>query len=139
LFDLDGFKQINDQHGHQTGDQVLQRFGTVAQTHLPPGSALGRIGGEEFAAVFVNPRVEAAVDMAEQIRTKFADFARIVEGRRVNATVSVGVAEWPEHGADLEQLLRAADSSLYEAKAAGRNTTAHAGRLDRQRFRILCR
>ncbi len=119
--DLDHFKAVNDGYGHATGDRTLQIFGEAAQKALRPNDALGRIGGEEFAAVLPGSGAEAAVAMAERIRRAFAMAATFVDGQPVNATVSAGTAATDQPEVPLDALMQEADAALYRAKFAGRN------------------
>ena len=120
-FDLDRFKAINDTHGHATGDQVLQVFADVLRRLAREKDMASRLGGEEFALVLADCDVEVALAVARRIRAAFQDDGRFVDGKTVNATVSVGVAACTEHGDSFEDLLARADEALYRAKSLGRN------------------
>lgn len=121
LVDLDHFKSINDRFGHALGDRVLEIFAEVAKRNLRANDLVGRLGGEEFAAVIYDTGRETAVGVAERIREAFAQAAIDVEGRPVGATVSIGLAHCPDPQLDLPELLAQADQALYHAKASGRN------------------
>jgi diguanylate cyclase (GGDEF)-like protein len=135
LFDLDHFKQINDAHGHFVGDQVLQSFATIALEGLRPGDLLGRLGGEEFAALLPDVSPQGAFAVAERVRAAVAVRCAGIAGRPVAATVSVGVAA-AELPLSLGPLLEAADAALYRAKASGRNRVKTA-RLGEPREAVL--
>jgi diguanylate cyclase (GGDEF)-like protein len=120
-FDLDRFKAINDTFGHAIGDAALLTFATVLSAALRPACIVARIGGEEFVAVMPGVGEEAAVAIANRIRNAFRKQAEFVEGRRTNATVSVGVATTGGRACEVAELLASADSALYRAKNAGRN------------------
>lgn len=123
FFDLDHFKTINDTFGHETGDDVLKLFAATAHRCLPRCSIVARMGGEEFAAVLTGEQSVAA-ELAEKVRTRFADRAAVVEGQNICATVSVGVASdsgVQGDSSDLGALFRRADAALYAAKRLGRN------------------
>ena len=123
LLDLDRFKQVNDTYGHRAGDLVLQRFAECARKNLRAGDIVGRIGGEEFAAVFPGVAADAAALLVERLRAAFAGDATWMDGTRIEATVSGGIAEYRplRDPADLDQLFHRADRALYAAKAGGRN------------------
>lgn len=119
LVDVDLFKQINDRHGHATGDDVLRAIASAIEASLPPGSHAGRIGGDEFA-VAVPVGESIATDIASEIlvRVEALQFARIP---RLHCSVSIGIAEPVNDDSTLRAWLEAADRALYRAKAAGRN------------------
>jgi diguanylate cyclase (GGDEF)-like protein len=121
VFDLDHFKKINDTYGHRLGDRVLQRFATTMADNLPTGSILGRLGGEEFAAILPGADLETSVLTAELIRTAFQTSAAVIDGVAVRCTVSVGAASHDDIDCDLPGLFHRADGALYSAKNAGRN------------------
>jgi diguanylate cyclase (GGDEF)-like protein len=119
IFDIDHFKTINDRFGHAAGDEVLILFATVVINTLRISDLSGRIGGEEFAAL-LPCSLEEAVVAAERVRGAFAASGIVIESGPVDTTVSVGVAGGPA-GTQLEVLLAAADTALYQAKRSGRN------------------
>lgn len=124
LMDLDGFKIVNDCHGHPAGDRLLIAFARVAHDYLPPTSLVCRIGGEEFAALLPGADLERAHAVADEIRALFAHVTLESPAGPLNATVSVGVAAmWAEPMADEEisELLSRADICLYAAKRSGRD------------------
>jgi diguanylate cyclase (GGDEF)-like protein len=118
LCDLDHFKRVNDQFGHETGDEVLKRFGALLRSHARAGDLAVRFGGEEFCLVL--PRVNEAGAMVAAERLRLAT-PKAMDDLVPGLTVSIGVAtSGPEQGA-ASVLLAAADAALYQAKAAGRN------------------
>ncbi|HVV41156.1 MAG TPA: GGDEF domain-containing protein [Nitrobacter sp.] len=119
IFDIDHFKSINDRFGHAVGDDVLKLFAAVVTNALRITDLSGRIGGEEFAAL-LPCSIEEAVVAAERVREAFAASGIAVEDAPVDTTVSIGVAGGPP-GTELEVLLAAADTALYQAKRGGRN------------------
>jgi len=121
LLDLDHFKSINDRFGHAIGDRVLRVFADTARENLRSTDLIGRMGGEEFAAVLDNVGPVKAAALAERIRTAFADAAAEIDGRPVAATVSIGLAIGQMQALDLTALLAQADQALYLAKSRGRN------------------
>jgi diguanylate cyclase (GGDEF)-like protein len=119
IFDIDHFKSINDRFGHAAGDEILKLFAIVVTSALRMTDLSGRIGGEEFAALLPCP-IEEAVSAAERVREAFAASGIAVDDAPVDTTVSIGVAGGPP-GTELEVLLAAADTALYQAKRGGRN------------------
>jgi diguanylate cyclase (GGDEF)-like protein len=119
IFDIDHFKSINDRFGHAAGDEILKLFAIVVTNTLRATDLTGRIGGEEFAAL-LPCSIEEAVGAAERVREAFAASGIAVEDAPVETTVSIGVAGGPP-GTELEVLLEAADTALYQAKRCGRN------------------
>jgi diguanylate cyclase (GGDEF)-like protein len=121
LIDLDHFKSINDRFGHAIGDRVLQIFAETASSNVKKNDLVGRLGGEEFAAVLYDVDRERALIMAERIRSAFAAEAVEVDGRPVMATVSIGMVFNEDSTFDVSALLAQADQALYHAKERGRN------------------
>ena len=128
LIDLDHFKSINDRFGHAVGDRVLQIFARTAQENIKAPDLIGRLGGEEFAAVLYDVGPDRATARADLIRTSFAEAADEVDGYPVGATLSVGVAFTRTTDLDLPELLIQADGALYDAKEHGRNRVEIASR-----------
>jgi diguanylate cyclase (GGDEF)-like protein len=121
LLDLDNFKSINDRFGHAIGDRVLEIFADVASGCVRRVDLVGRLGGEEFAALLRDTTRERALIVAEQIRACFAEVTRDIDGRPVVATVSIGIAVSHDAVLDLSALLAQAEHALYRAKDGGRN------------------
>jgi diguanylate cyclase (GGDEF)-like protein len=119
IFDIDHFKGINDRFGHPAGDEILKLFSTVVVGSLRVNDLSGRIGGEEFAALLACSLAEGVV-IAERVREAFEGSNIVCEEGPVDTTVSIGVAGGPA-GTELEVLLAAADTALYQAKRGGRN------------------
>jgi len=117
LIDLDHFKSINDRFGHALGDRALEIFADAARQSMRSSDLLGRLGGEEFAAVLSDTSRDKAV--AERIRESFAKVAQDVDGRPVCATVSIGLVHCQEAALDVPELLTQADQALYFAKEHG--------------------
>jgi diguanylate cyclase (GGDEF)-like protein len=127
IFDIDHFKGINDRFGHPAGDEMLKLFSTVVVSNLRISDLSGRIGGEEFAALLACP-LEEGVIVAERVREAFEASNIVCEEGPVDTTVSIGVAGGPA-GTELEVLLAAADTALYQAKRSGRNRVEAAEEL----------
>lgn len=120
MMDLDFFKQINDRYGHAAGDQVLKDFARSAAVALRSTDSLGRLGGEEFAALLPETDIKGALTLAERIRQDvkaltFTDYPGLT------VTVSIGVTQIQPDDADGDRVLLRADKALYRAKNAGRD------------------
>jgi diguanylate cyclase (GGDEF)-like protein len=120
LFDLDGFKAINDTYGHGPGDQVLRLFGEAAIKTLRTSDLIGRLGGEEFGALLPGASIGAAYVAADRIRVAFAAGCRKMGEAAIVATVSAGIAQ-AHTNSTLDSLIQAADLALYRAKMQGRD------------------
>jgi diguanylate cyclase (GGDEF)-like protein len=127
IFDIDHFKSINDRFGHPAGDEILKLFSTIVINTLRISDLSGRIGGEEFAAL-LPCSLEEGVLAAERVREAFEASGIAVDEGPVDTTVSIGVAGGPA-GTELEVLLAAADTALYQAKRSGRNRVEAAEEL----------
>jgi diguanylate cyclase (GGDEF)-like protein len=125
MVDVDRFKHVNDTFGHSAGDRVLAEVSARIQAALHPDDVVGRIGGEEIAAVSIVPRTEA-VALADGLRRAVADREVDVSGRTLRMTVSVGVACLTSRDRGLVELLDRADEALYAAKKSGRNRVVEA-------------
>lgn len=124
LFDLDLFKRINDNHGHHTGDHVLQAFADILRKYSSDTITIGRYGGEEFLAILPQCDIDHATVLAEQIRLACHDVLLYdSDGNEVRFTTSIGITQIKE-GENAEQLLQRVDEGLYRAKAAGRDFVA---------------
>jgi diguanylate cyclase (GGDEF)-like protein len=130
MLDIDHFKSINDTYGHGAGDQVLSRLAASMRRSLRDDDVLGRLGGEEFAVFLSNCTPENATIIAERVRSVFATtIVDLYDGRRVTATVSIGLAVAEVAPASIEPLMLDADKALYAAKSAGRNRVVQAASL----------
>jgi diguanylate cyclase (GGDEF)-like protein len=118
IADLDHFKQVNDRHGHLTGDDVLAAVARDISQSVRPYDVACRIGGEEFAVILPRTSATEARDVAERIRTLvgLTDHGDLPE-----VTISLGVATFPDDGTTIRTLVSRADDAMYAAKDAGRN------------------
>lgn len=123
FFDIDHFKNINDEHGHEVGDQALSSISDLLLQHLREADSLCRWGGEEFLLLMPHTDLQQASGMAEKLRSLLAS-TPISE--KVCITASFGVAQW-QTGQDLDEILQHADQRLYRAKALGRNRVEAGG------------
>jgi two-component system chemotaxis response regulator CheY len=120
--DLDRFKNINDDYGHDAGDAVLQRFGEIIKNHTRASDICGRMGGDEFLMVITHvehDKIEAAVD---RLRAQLAEHKFTFGGEQVSLTASFGVSGFHgKHAPEFSALVREADEAMYAAKRAGGN------------------
>lgn len=123
LCDIDYFKKINDNYGHQFGDQVLKSVAGAMAKAIRKEDLAARYGGEEFALVLENSDKHGALLMAERIRNDIAALKFSFEGRKVGVTISLGIAAFPEDGHEKAQIIELSDQALYKAKKQGRNQT----------------
>lgn len=121
MFDLDWFKDLNDRHGHETGDWVLRRAAEACRAACRKGDLVGRLGGEEFAMLLPDIGREGALRVAEACRAAVVAVGGERDDLRMQPSASFGVALAPSSGYDLTRLLSHADRALYRAKHDGRN------------------
>ncbi|HEY3681754.1 MAG TPA: GGDEF domain-containing protein [Streptosporangiaceae bacterium] len=121
IADVDHFKRVNDTHGHLVGDQVLIGVAGTLRTQVRESDLVGRFGGEEFVVLLPRTDAAEAMHIAERLRTRVASLSLPGDDTAVRVTISIGVALLGEHGADLVELLAAADLGLYRAKETGRD------------------
>ncbi|MBI5032144.1 MAG: diguanylate cyclase [Chloroflexi bacterium] len=122
MLDLDHFKHINDTFGHEAGDLLLRELGRALRDNVRKSDIVCRYGGEEFVLVLPDSRLEDGRKHLEKIRTQVKELpVRYGEQLLGTVTVSIGVAQSPEHGLTADDLLRAADEAMYAAKQAGRD------------------
>lgn len=121
LIDLDHFKSVNDEYGHQAGDIVLMEMANLTNTMLRAGDLLGRIGGEEFAIFLTETNLQEANVMASRLREDIEKHAFIFEENTIHITISMGVIQYHPPTGTVSDLLKRADILLYQAKENGRN------------------
>ena len=121
MLDLDHFKQFNDRHGHEAGNELLRRLGGAVGSLVRDADVAARYGGEEFA-VLIRGDESQGYELAERLRRAVETVTVDVRGgEKVCATISVGIATYPAGAADEAELIESADAALYESKRRGRN------------------
>lgn len=121
LLDIDDFKLINDTYGHQQGDQVLQHIADSGKAVLRRGDVFGRIGGEEFAAVFPGCEAEVAEQIAERLQREIQRLSFSHGQERFGVTISQGLTSLRDEDLSLDSLFARADAAMYQAKRLGKN------------------
>ncbi|WP_140920513.1 GGDEF domain-containing protein [Limnobaculum xujianqingii] len=126
MMDIDSFKSINDQYGHDMGDKVLIELVHMLKGQIRSGDIIGRLGGDEFGLLFPNITVQEAVGRAKNICQQVDNYQFISsDGQHVPVTISIGVAMFlPGNSLTAEQIYKTADQQLYRAKQAGKNQVA---------------
>lgn len=121
VLDIDDFKRINDNHGHEVGDQVLKHLAACLQASMQADDFVARSGGEEFVIIFGERNSELPLIATEAIRRTIAESPFVVGENALPVTVSIGVAQKRATSSSFESLLRKADRALYQAKSNGKN------------------
>lgn len=121
MLDIDHFKHVNDQYGHEVGDEILKRLADLITSTIRISDWAVRYGGEEFLLVLLGSTVEDAFGRVENIREQVMQISCLDLGMDKGITVSLGIAEFPRQGHDWQKIVKLADEALYQAKAAGRN------------------
>jgi diguanylate cyclase (GGDEF)-like protein len=134
MIDIDHFKNLNDAFGHHMGDSILKSFAEQLMEQTRVEDIICRYGGEEFLVLLPNIPARGAHEIAERWRQVFQETHAFHDENHTNVTVSCGVAEFPVDGHTAEDLVAAADKSLYQAKALGRNRSSHTGMEKPDRF-----
>jgi len=121
FMDLDKFKRINDTYGHQFGDQVLKRTSEIIKGNVRNIDIVSRYGGEEFCVILINANKDGSINTAERIRKEMEDNIFIINNKKENVTISIGMAEFPIDSNNKNDLIKYADNMMYNAKESGRN------------------
>jgi diguanylate cyclase (GGDEF)-like protein/PAS domain S-box-containing protein len=119
--DIDNLKTINDRYGHNNGDRLLKEFGSIIQNTSRKTDIAARIGGDEFILLASESNSDQASIAARRILAAANTRKIDIKGEQVGISVSIGIAEYPAHGATIEEILNKADKSMYEAKKNGKN------------------
>jgi len=121
MVDSDNLKQVNDSHGHDAGNRLLRQVANAVQAELRATDVPARYGGDEFIVLLPETPPKGAMDVAERIRGAIAARPLALNGQQITASVSIGIACYPEDGRTLDALAARADRALYQAKQEGRN------------------
>lgn len=136
FFDLDRFKYINDTSGHQAGDALLKMVASMLAQTIRADDITGRLGGDEFAIILPEINAGGAIEVAKKVLDQLGQAQLTINNRTHKISASIGIALFPEHGANIHDLLAAADLAMYQAKAMGRNAWYLFSDKDRSRERI---
>ncbi len=120
MVDLDGFKQINDTHGHQAGDQMLRETAAFLRSSIRDIDYAGRYGGDEFLLILPNTDTDGARQIATRLLDLAEDATIVIDGQRFPIQISAGIATTPEDGFTRQEILAVADTRMYESKSARR-------------------
>ena len=123
MIDSDSLKQVNDNYGHETGNRLLRLTVECIQGQLRQTDLIARYGGDEFVVLLPETPVSGAVGVADRIRRSMESALLPTREGTVTATVSIGIAGYPNHGADFESVLEKADQAMYASKTGGKNRT----------------
>ena len=121
MIDADNLKTVNDRHGHEAGNRLLRHVAKCVQGELRYTDVLARYGGDEFIVLLPETPAKGALDVAERVRSAVAGMPLDVGADRVDCTVSIGLACYPEDGRNIDAITARADRAMYEAKQKGRN------------------
>lgn len=127
MVDCDNLKQVNDKHGHEAGNLLLRSIAEGFRETLRGGDYAARYGGDEFAALLPDTPSDQALLVAERLRTGLSSASFCYRGETFVTSVSIGVACFPQHGRNADELLHAADNAMYVSKSEGRNRITSAG------------
>jgi diguanylate cyclase (GGDEF)-like protein/PAS domain S-box-containing protein len=123
FIDIDGFKKVNDKHGHDTGDKVLKMVANTLQSNIRPFDIIGRWGGEEFIGIFVNTSSEQLASIGEKLRTLIEGSILFIASEIIKVTVSIGATIAKEED-DTDSIIKRSDELMYRSKALGKNKTS---------------
>ena len=121
MIDIDNFKETNDIYGHHGGDEVLRRLARFLRDHTRASDVACRFAGDEFVILLPDTPAETACQRADALRSAFLSEKTIYSDMKIHSTISIGVAQYPVHGATSRELLTAVDNAMYDAKAMGKN------------------
>ena len=121
MLDADNLKPINDTYGHAAGGSLIKLMGKILWNNLRSADIIARYGGDEFVVLLHEVKSDRAASAGERIREAVENTPLVVSGKNVFATVSIGVASYPEHGTVIQEVINNADKALYKSKKKGKN------------------
>jgi len=121
MVDLDGLKAINDNYGHAQGDEFLRALGKIIINSTRASDIAARWGGDEFMLLTPETDSRAAMRIGERVRAQVEEYGVELKGNRIGMSISVGIASYPDHAAEVTELLGKVDSAMYNAKRGGKN------------------
>ncbi len=131
IMDIDHFKEINDNFGHQTGDYLLEEYGKAIRSATRKSDYSSRLGGDEILMAFQNMTIEEAEIKAGKLRQKLQTITIKKDENLISTSVSIGIATYPINGTSVNELISWADKALYAAKDKGRNQVVLASSVSR--------
>lgn len=138
VFDIDFFKKVNDTHGHQCGDLILQNVAARIASSIRKTDCIARYGGEEFCCLLPETELKAAFILAERFRREIEEMVSSYDGQSIRVTISLGVTELDGRTNSSRQLFHKADEALYHAKNTGRNRVASLSQLPSENITCEC-
>ena len=121
MIDIDFFKKVNDTYGHQAGSFLLAEMGQLIPAHLRDLDLSSRYGGEEFTVLLVEATSQQALIVSERLRNAIGNHVFVYEDKSISITISIGIAQYPQDGLTINELVANADKALYRCKNTGRN------------------
>jgi diguanylate cyclase (GGDEF)-like protein len=119
--DIDYFKRVNDNFGHDAGDFVIKRITEIISAQLPQDSIFARVGGEEFIVIFFEEDSQKAISFFENVREIISKENIVYNGNVINSTISIGLVQKNDKNNEIDEIIKKSDIALYEAKRTGRN------------------
>jgi diguanylate cyclase (GGDEF)-like protein len=132
MIDIDHFNAVNDRFGHSSGDVAIRAVASVLSRNLRNNDLLGRVGGEEFAALLTQLDVDTTKNVALRLCQQVAEHCRVIVQQPLNLTISVGVVQVIPRQHCISAAFKIADHLLYESKRSGRNTVTHQSLLEQK-------